>query len=67
MQNDPDNFPDPELFDPERHSKENKSQIKSGSLIQFGLGPRQCLGMKIAQQESKILIYQMLRNYRWFG
>jgi len=34
--------------------------------LQFGAGPRQCLGMRIARHEAKILIYQILRHYRYF-
>nr|APH81385.1 cytochrome P450 CYP3024A3 [Tigriopus kingsejongensis] len=61
---DPKYFPEPEHFDPERFSPENRSQIVPGSYIPFGLGPRECIGMKIAKMEAKILLYQILRNFR---
>jgi len=61
---DPEYYPNPDVFDPERHSQENKSAIKAGTSLQFGIGPRMCLGMKIAKHEAKILLFQMLRHYR---
>lgn len=38
LQNDPKYFPNPEKFDPNRFSDENKSNIVSGSFIPFGFG-----------------------------
>jgi cytochrome P450 family 6 len=41
---DPDYFPDPYKFDPERFSDENKKNIKPYTYIPFGSGPRGCIG-----------------------
>lgn len=38
-------FPDPERFDPERFSDENKQQIIKGTYMPFGEGQRICLGI----------------------
>lgn len=37
---DPNYYPNPETFDPERFSNENKKNIRSGSYLPFGIGPR---------------------------
>lgn len=44
VHNDPKHFENPDIFDPKRFSEENRSKIKSGSFIPFGIGPRSCLG-----------------------
>lgn len=41
---DPDYFPDPYKFDPERFSDENKHNIKPNTYLPFGEGPRKCIG-----------------------
>lgn len=40
-------FPNPEKFDPERFSDENKHNIIPGTYLPFGIGPRNCIGKKI--------------------
>ena len=60
---DPNNFPDPEAFIPERFSQDRKGEIKAGTYLPFGIGPRQCMGIKLARMEAKILMYTILRNF----
>lgn len=42
---DPQYFPNPEVFDPERFSKNNEDQIEKFVYLPFGDGPRNCIGM----------------------
>ena len=37
-------FPNPEEFQPERFLPENKQNIKPGTYLPFGVGPRMCIG-----------------------
>ncbi|KAI4461650.1 cytochrome p450 [Holotrichia oblita] len=45
LHRDPEYFPNPGKFDPERFSDENKSNIRSFTYLPFGEGPRICIGM----------------------
>jgi len=47
IQNDPNIYPDPEVFDPERFSAENVKQRNSMYYLPFGDGPRNCIGKKL--------------------
>ncbi|KAG4071424.1 hypothetical protein HA402_011578 [Bradysia odoriphaga] len=64
VHHDPDYFPNPEKFDPTRFNDENKSSIVVGSYIPFGLGPRACIGSRFALMASKLLIFNLLANYK---
>lgn len=44
LQRDPEYFPNPDEFDPERFSPENKRNIPQCSYMPFGDGPRICIG-----------------------
>lgn len=47
IHHDPNYYPDPEKFDPERFSDDNKENIAPGTFIAFGVGPRNCIGNNI--------------------
>ncbi|EAT33135.1 AAEL014611-PA [Aedes aegypti] len=63
IQNDPKYFPDPDRFDPERFSDENRSKIVPGTFIPFGAGPRNCIGSRLALMEVKVAVYYLLREF----
>ncbi|XP_026318081.1 cytochrome P450 9e2-like [Hyposmocoma kahamanoa] len=58
---DPQYFPRPNKFDPERFSEENKHKIQPFTYIPFGLGPRNCIGSRFALCEVKVMAYQLLK------
>ncbi|KAJ8728451.1 hypothetical protein PYW08_016836 [Mythimna loreyi] len=50
---DPEFFPEPDKFNPDRFSEENKHKINVLSYMPFGLGPRNCIGSRFALCELK--------------
>ncbi|KAI2474288.1 hypothetical protein C4B38_000356 [Diabrotica virgifera virgifera] len=63
IQNDPKNFPDPQRFDPERFSAENKDRINPYAYIPFGVGPRVCIGTRFALMQTKIFFAHLLHEF----
>ncbi|KAF2887325.1 hypothetical protein ILUMI_18848 [Ignelater luminosus] len=60
---DEDYFPDPERFDPERFSEENKRNIPQFSYLPFGEGPRVCIGLRFGLMQVKVGLTILLKNY----
>ena len=62
---DPEIYPEPERFDPERFTQEAKGKRDQFSFIPFGGGPRVCIGMRLALLEAKIAMTRVLQRYRF--
>ncbi|XP_044261850.1 cytochrome P450 6k1-like [Tribolium madens] len=56
-------FPNPEKFDPERFSDENKSKIVAYTYLPFGDGPRVCIGQRFAMLVSKVSLAYILKDF----
>ncbi|XP_062540505.1 probable cytochrome P450 308a1 [Armigeres subalbatus] len=61
---DPDNFPNPYRFDPDRFLDENRKARHRYAFLGFGEGPRICLGMRFGMTQSKIGMATLLSKYR---
>lgn len=64
MQMDPDVYPDPMKFDPERFNNENAQQRHPMYYLPFGYGPRNCIGLRFAMFQVKIGIIKIIRRYK---
>nr|WEY36936.1 cytochrome P450 [Bemisia tabaci] len=63
LHHDPQYFPEPEKFDPDRFNEENRSNIVQGAYIPFGDGPRKCIGKKFAMMEARAALASIMRKY----
>ncbi|XP_049307479.1 uncharacterized protein LOC105222599 [Bactrocera dorsalis] len=63
IQRDPEFWPNPNTFDPERFNAENKKTHKPMSYLPFGTGPRNCIGGRIGLLQSKVGLVHILKNH----
>lgn len=59
----PNYFANPEVFNPERFSDENRKDIDPAHYVPFGIGPRSCIGNRFAMMEVKVIIHNMLSQF----
>ncbi|KAM4011979.1 cytochrome P450 3A19-like, partial [Anomaloglossus baeobatrachus] len=63
LHNDPELWPEPEEFRPERFSKENRENHTPYTFLPFGDGPRNCIGMRFAMLSMKVAITAILQHF----
>lgn len=62
LHRDPDYWPDPLKFDPERFS-EGQERHTPEAYVPFGLGPRGCIGQRFAMLELKATLCKVVRKF----
>lgn len=62
---DPEIYPLPEIFDPNRFSSEETAKRHPFAFIPFGDGNRACIGMKFAMAEIKVALAKILKDYEF--
>uniref|UniRef100_A0AAT9UTE7 Cytochrome P450 6PW4 n=1 Tax=Maconellicoccus hirsutus TaxID=177089 RepID=A0AAT9UTE7_MACHI len=61
---DPQYFPDPEKFDPDRF-QDADSLLHRSVYLPFGDGPRNCIGSRFALMSVKLALIYILRDFRF--
>jgi len=65
VHNDPEFYPDPTIFNPDRFMPENRHRLTPYTNLAFAAGPRNCAGMRFAYQEVKLCLAQLVQRYRF--
>jgi cytochrome P450 len=61
---DPDSFPDPERFDPERWLPDRAKAVPRCAMIPFGVGKRRCIGEAFSMNEAIIILATLAGRWR---
>ncbi|XP_029175225.1 cytochrome P450 6A1-like [Nylanderia fulva] len=64
IQRDPNIYPKPDIFDPERFTEEAMQTRNAMHFLPFGDGPRNCIGSRFAIYQTKIGLIKILRNFK---
>lgn len=63
MHHDPQLYPNPEHFDPDRFTPENEAKLPRYAYLPFGGGPRICIGNSFAMMEARLILLTILQKF----
>ncbi|GFS38225.1 hypothetical protein TNIN_394601 [Trichonephila inaurata madagascariensis] len=64
MHRDPEIYPNPEKFEPDRFTSEERAKRDMYAYLPFGAGPRNCVGMRFALMEVKVCLAYVIANFK---
>jgi len=65
IHHDSDYYPNPRKWDPERFLPENRDKLTPYTYLPFGMGPRNCVGMRFALMEAKTAVVHLINKLQF--
>lgn len=59
-------YADPETFNPDRWNSKNKANLNAYAFMPFGMGPRNCVAMRFALEEAKLVLCTLVKRFRFY-